>query len=1089
MKKQLGLYRHLTRGISCIVLAAFWLQLSPLQAVGQTGSRSLLSRLAAGRANALKVSFTYNPRLPTEGQSVKFMDTSTGSPISRQWDFGDGSTSIEQNPVHVFTKAGFRKVTLVATNGVGSKRALKTITIVPAPATASFVFSPSSPKAGQIVQFADTSLGDPTSWLWSFGDGSTSTTRNPSHVFAASGSYTVTLTATNNTGSKTSSQTVKVEVALAASFTYSPALPTAGQAVQFTDASTGSLTSWQWYFGDGTSSTAQNPSHAFASAGSYSVTLTVMNAAGQNSVTKTVTVASASTLVASFAYSPASPTVGQAVAFTDGSIGGPTSWSWVFGDGSTSTAQNPSHTYTTAGSKTVTLTASNISGKNSISKTVAVVAALAASYTYSPASPVVDQAVKFTDASTGSPTSWAWDFNDGTTSTLQNPSRAFVAAGSYSVTLIASNASTSSNVVRVVTVVPKTVLLASFTYSPASPLVDQAVQFTDTSTGNPAVWIWDFGDGATSALQNPSHTYAAAGAKAVTLTVSNGEGSSSIGQAVTVSAIPPADTYKLPEGRAMDWSSAGVWYSGVKGIPDYPVGIAVNTTTSSHQYYCDPTGVTDCTTKLRAAISACPAYNAVYMPPGTYKISSPLTFPTGVALRGAGPGVTTIRMAASGNMFEFAGSGSPTPYSITSGYTKGSSSIVVSSGSWAAGDMAIINQLNDPTVPVSQTGYGTGTWLGIDGTNGTRVQGEILVINGVIGSAPNITLTLNRPLSWTYLASLIPYAYRLAASGVKHHCGIENLTAEYASGATDGHALYLNRIYHCWAKKVEFKGVPRNCVYPNYYTHGYEIRQCYMHDAPEPFESGMARGIFALNGSSYALIENNVMNNQHVGIEFEGYASGNVIGYNYVRKTWHEGGAAVSAFYTHGAYPFMNLYEGNATSKIFHDNYWGNSGYNVSFRNNYTGNDYVSDWNVHAIQVEQNCRYTSFIGNVIGYVGIKSSSPLYYFELIPSLDNGDFTLWAVGQDFQGEGAVEDPLVASTMIRHANYDYIREMVEWKSGQVRALQNSLYYDSKPSWFGSLTWPPIGPDVSGYVQDIPAKRRWDAYVASGNIADLFY
>ena len=268
------------------------------------------------------------------------------------------------------------------------------------------------------------------------------------------------------------------------------------------------------------------------------MTLTATNGTGSATTTRTVTVAIA--LAASFTYSPASPVAGQTIQFTDTSAGTPTSWSWNFGDGGTSTARNPSHTYATAGSKTVTLTATNGTGSATTTRTVTVVTAIVASFTYAPGSPAAGQAVQFTDTSTGMPTSWSWNFNDGGTSTSRNPSHTFAANGTYSVTLTASNATTSNSVTRVVTVVTSPTLAASFTYSPASPTVGQAVQFTDTSTGSPTSWSWSFGDGATSTSQNPSHTYTAAGSRTVTLTVSNGSGSNNTGRSVTVTAATSA---------------------------------------------------------------------------------------------------------------------------------------------------------------------------------------------------------------------------------------------------------------------------------------------------------------------------------------------------------------------------------------------------------------------------------------------------------------------------------------------------------------------------------------------------------------------
>jgi PKD repeat protein len=541
-------HRAWTTWVSLIVLA-FGVQLLSMNALAQdaeNGSKRLLSKVSANWTTNLKASFSCTPRYPSAGQAVQFTDTSTGGPTSWSWDFGDGSTSTLQNPQHSYAAPGFRRITLTVTSTSGAKRANRTITVMPGTASATFVFSPSTPGPGQTVQFADTTAGDPTSWRWDFGDGSTSTAKNPSHVYLAAASYSVSLTANTSSGSCHGSRTLTVAsiTLLSAAFSFAPASPVPGQAVQFTDMSTGNPTSWLWNFGDGSTSAAQNPSHIFAAAGSRSVTLTVSNATGSNTTTRTLTVAAG--LTASFSYSPSSPAAGQTVEFTDASTGNPTSWLWNFGDGSTSTAQNPSHTFAAAGSRTVTLTVSNATGSNTATRTLTVAAGLTASFSYSPTSPANGQTVQFTDTSTAAPTLWQWNFGDGSTSVSQNPSHAFAAAGSYNVTLTIMNASGQDTASRTLTVVQVDTVTASFTNTPASPAAGQAVQFTDTSRGNPTSWSWNFNDGSTSTERNPSHAFATAGSYTVTLVASNGTGSDTSIRTVSVTpATAPVASFSL----------------------------------------------------------------------------------------------------------------------------------------------------------------------------------------------------------------------------------------------------------------------------------------------------------------------------------------------------------------------------------------------------------------------------------------------------------------------------------------------------------------------------------------------------------------
>jgi len=146
--------------------------------------------------------------------------------------------------------------------------------------------------------------------------------------------------------------------------------------------------------------------------------------------------------VANFTVNVTEGNAPLAVAFTDTSTGGPTSWSWNFGDGTISTIRNPVHTYTTAGTYTVTLTANNADGEDNETKTnlITVLNPPAAAFTANVTEGNAPLAVRFTDESTGTVTSWAWDFGDGNISTEQNPVHTYESTGNYSVTLNASNA-------------------------------------------------------------------------------------------------------------------------------------------------------------------------------------------------------------------------------------------------------------------------------------------------------------------------------------------------------------------------------------------------------------------------------------------------------------------------------------------------------------------------------------------------------------------------------------------------------------------------------------------------------------------------
>jgi len=505
--------------------------------------------------------FTATPRSGTMPLTVKFTDSSTNTPTSWIWSFGDGSSvnATMQNPVHTYVIAGNYTVSLTTTNSGGSSSFTRTnyITVtVPAP-VANFTATPRNGTMPLTVTFTDNSTNTPTSWIWSFGDGSTvnSTQQNPVHTYANAGIYTVSLNATNAGGSNTKTVanyiTVTVPVPVA-NFTATPRIGTAPLTVTFTDNSTNTPTSWNWSFGDSSlvNATQRNPVHTYASAGNYTVSLTATNAGGSN----TTTVANYITVnvtapVANFVGTPTSGSLPLTVTFTDSSTNTPTSWFWVFGDGVTSTLQNPTHTYASTGTYTVSLNATNAAGSNTFTRTNYITVSSVtpvANFVGTPTSGSVPLTVTFTDSSTNIPTSWLWVFGDGVTSTLQNPTHTYASAGTYTVSLTATNAAGSNTITRTSYITVSSVIpVANFVGTPLSGAAPLTVIFTDSSTNTPTSWFWVFGDGATSTLQNPTHTYASAGTYNVAHTATNSAGSNTRTRLnyITVSSVIPVANF------------------------------------------------------------------------------------------------------------------------------------------------------------------------------------------------------------------------------------------------------------------------------------------------------------------------------------------------------------------------------------------------------------------------------------------------------------------------------------------------------------------------------------------------------------------
>ena len=305
--------------------------------------------------------------------------------------------------------------------------------------------------------------------------------------------------------------------------------------VAFTDLSTGIPTSWLWEFGDGSTSTEQNPTHTYTVSGNFAVMLTVSNALGMDmvSVADTVVVDFIPP-IADFAASITGGLSPLPVSFTDTSTGGvPTTWLWDFGDGNTSSVQNPIHIYPTSGVFSVSMTATNAYGTDSLTQSSLIAIDFIpplAGFSATPTTGASPYVVTFTDESTaGVATSWFWSFGDGSSSTLQHPVYTYTVAGTYSVTLTASNAYGSDvlTLPNYIDVTAGPTILANFVGTPTAGTAPLQVSFTDLSIGNIIAWDWNFGDGGKSTLQNPTHIFASSDSYDVALTVTNATGKDS----------------------------------------------------------------------------------------------------------------------------------------------------------------------------------------------------------------------------------------------------------------------------------------------------------------------------------------------------------------------------------------------------------------------------------------------------------------------------------------------------------------------------------------------------------------------------------
>jgi hypothetical protein len=526
----------------------------------------------------------------------------------------------------------------------------------------------------------------------------------------------------------------------------------------------------------------------------------------------------------------------------------------------------------------------------------------------------------------------------------------------------------------------------------------------------------------------------------------------------------------IPADRLIDWKP------GVPGGIPYRTTICANVRNAPYNAYGN--GVHDDTSAINAAIAACPEGQVVLIPAGTYRISGNILIRKGITVRGEGPSKTKILQYSNDDIFSISGEGKADfVVDVLSGYTKGSYTVGVSSASgFNVGEVVVLDQLNDPEL-VTPTGEGTCTWCGRWGTEGTRAYGQIFIVQSISGNQ----ITFNRPLYYTYRSQFKPMLVKYSAYPVVK-AGIEDLYVESPSGYSDSNAFIMEYCLHSWLRNVESYNMGKKHVIIRYGAYGNEVRDSYFHDV-KYFTSDRGYGFFVFGQATDNLIENNIIYYMHAGLVLESSGPGNVIAYNYIQKTnhhqtdWWQPGVN-----SHGAHPYMNLWEGNVLGGIHFDNYWGSGSHNLVLRNYLTmkNPDIPVSANIVGVTIDESLYYMSFVGNVLGRPGC--AGPV---EQLPYKDiYNNPVIWKIGFMCCAEtGYPTDPKVNQTLIRHGNWECPTNAVQWNPSIAdHNIPNSFYLSSKPAFFGSLPWPAIGSDLNPMNGTIPAKQRFDAIVSGG-------
>ena len=575
-------------------------------------------------------------------------------------------------------------------------------------------------------------------------------------------------------------------------------------------------------------------------------------------------------------------------------------------------------------------------------------------------------------------------------------------------------------------------------------------------------------------------------------------------------AVPASAIYDVPNNdagcpancRQIPWlAGSDVWNGGT-----LPVRTGVNCTIG----LTEGNGTTDNTLAIEACLAAIGTDQASVLPVGMFYVNGQLDIPSNKSLRGRGSNncsqgtwlsqtfsgdtvaggsaaCTTLKLGTNG-FINFPGSAQlGTTFNLSSGYTKGSQSIVASSTptGMAVNDWLLISELMDTGIPVTNVGVsGTCTWCG-ENDNLNRVMTQIVQITSVSGT----TIGLSRPLYYTFLSGLTPHILELTNVGTK--AGLESIKLNGSVTTRTSPHIQILGCMLCWVKDVETYNTPNTAkAYPIYMqrTYGLEVRDSYFHFG-QSNQSDRNYGIGMFGPNSDNKIENNIYRENRHALAQEGGGSGNAFLYNYIDDGWTEDATFLGeTAMSHGAHPYMFLLEGNIMSHWADDDDWGSSSHGVLFRNwmwgDATGN--FATWSsvnngFKAMDLESAKKYYSAVGNILGGTAAIQSYPghvtwsggiIYPAGACDSGTKAAPIVYALGcrNTF-------DATVRSTAILHGNYDYkTAGQAFWDGGADHAIRTSMYYVSKPAFFGSCAWPPFdGTQSPPTNTPIPARERY--------------
>lgn len=511
----------------------------------------------------------------------------------------------------------------------------------------------------------------------------------------------------------------------------------------------------------------------------------------------------------------------------------------------------------------------------------------------------------------------------------------------------------------------------------------------------------------------------------------------------------------------IDWAKV----SGVEG------GIPARSAVCADLGTLDATGATNVLPQLQAAIDACPPDQVVKLPAGAFLLDGALRMKSRVTLRGAGP--TTVLRPTQTIGFE-GGLGRVTR-TIVSGSQTGSNKVVVDPPpvGLTVDSSMMIDELNDPSY-VHPYGYEDSKTAPLlcsycdEPYGGTRVRAQMVRVTAINDKTVEFTPALYSPYSTARDARI---DFRASAApdqpNVLHHAGVEDMTID-PSGP--GEIVHIEGAQNCWLANVDFEiRADSVAAVRGYYAHRVEIRHSRFNG-----HTPRAMAILPQVHTEGWRVEDNVFVAVTLSFLQVGRQGGHVFGYNYVHSNSGTTTALINDNGNHGAHPQFVLFEGNKLAKHHADSIHGSSSHYTLFRNHLRGRRDDTTFGAGCVWIDSWNYHYNVVGNVLGYPGM----PKFRFEA-ESPEPIDDTMILFRFGYSGYNPYGSyPLSKSTTLRHGNYDFGRNQTDWDPAIAsHRLPPSLYLEGKPSFYRSLPFPSIGPDVAGYyTNELPAEYRFN-------------